>query len=122
MKEYQSCSSNSEVIFNNLLRSARNQIECSFGRLKARWGFLRRMVDFKLETVPIVVCYCFAFHNICKMRTNCEIDDQEVQALIQRHKCVPNRPGAIYSYIYSEEQKIRKVIKEYFEQNLPDAY
>ena len=56
------------------------------------------------------------------MRTNCEIDDQKVQALIQRHKRVPNRPGTIYSYIYSEEQKIRKVIKEYFEQNLPDAY
>ena len=79
-------------------------------------------MDFKLETVPIVVSYCFPFHNICKMRTNCEIDDQEVQALIQRHKHVPNRPGSIYSYIYSEEQKIRKVIKEYFEQNLPDAY
>ena len=37
MKEYQSCSSNSEVVFNNLLRSARNQVECSFGRLKAQW-------------------------------------------------------------------------------------
>ena len=55
MKEYQSFSSNSEVIFNNLLRSARNQVECSFGRLKARWGFLRRMVDLKLETVLLVV-------------------------------------------------------------------
>ena len=55
MKEYQSCSINPEVIFNNLLRSARNQVECSFRRLKARWGFLRRMVDLKLETVPIVV-------------------------------------------------------------------
>ena len=39
MKEYQSCSSNSEVISNNLLRSAGNQVECSFGRLKARWVF-----------------------------------------------------------------------------------
>ena len=38
-REYQSCSSNSEVIFNNLLRSARNQVECSFRRLKTRWDF-----------------------------------------------------------------------------------
>ena len=63
MKEYQSCSSNSEVIFNNLLRSARNQVECSFVRLKARWDFLRRMVDLKLETVPIVVYCCFVLKN-----------------------------------------------------------
>ena len=48
MKEYQGCSSSSEVIFNNLLRSARNQVACSFGRLKAQWGFLRRMVALKL--------------------------------------------------------------------------
>ena len=34
MKEYQSCSSNSEVIFDNLLRSARNQVECSLEDLK----------------------------------------------------------------------------------------
>ena len=57
MKEYQSCSSTSEVVFNNLLRSAKNQVVCLFGRLKARWGFLKRMMDLKLETVPIVV-YC----------------------------------------------------------------
>ena len=55
MKEYQSCSSNSEVIFMNLLQSAKNQVECSFGRLKARSGFQRRMVDLKLGTVPVVV-------------------------------------------------------------------
>ena len=46
MKE---CQSNSEVIFNNLVQSARNLAECSFGRLKARWGFLRRMVDLNLR-------------------------------------------------------------------------
>lgn len=32
MKEYESCTSNGEVIFNNILWSARNQIECAFGR------------------------------------------------------------------------------------------
>ena len=42
MKEYQSCSSNSEVIISNLLRSVRNQVEWSFGRLKARWGFSKK--------------------------------------------------------------------------------
>ena len=35
MKEFDNCKNDEEVIFNNLLRLARNQIECSFRRLKA---------------------------------------------------------------------------------------
>ena len=42
MKEYHSCSSNPEVMFNNLLRTARNQVKGSFRRLKARWGFSKK--------------------------------------------------------------------------------
>ena len=34
MKEYPHARTNEEVIFNNMLRSARNPIECAFGRLK----------------------------------------------------------------------------------------
>ena len=34
-----------EVIFNSMLRSARNQVECAFGRLKARWAILTRKID-----------------------------------------------------------------------------
>ncbi len=31
MKEYATCSNNTEVVFNNILRSARNPVECTFG-------------------------------------------------------------------------------------------
>ena len=55
MKEYKSCKTNSQVIFNNLLREARNPIECAFGRLKARWSILTRKMDLKLENIPTVV-------------------------------------------------------------------
>ena len=34
--------SNEEVLFSQMLRSARNQIECAFGRLKTRWQILQR--------------------------------------------------------------------------------
>ena len=34
MNEYPSPQSNEEVIFNNMLRSARNPLECASGRLK----------------------------------------------------------------------------------------
>ena len=36
IKEYPSCENAKETNFSNTLRSARNQIECAFGRLKAR--------------------------------------------------------------------------------------
>ena len=42
MKEFAKCTTDAQVIFNNILRSARNPIECAFGRLKARWSFLTK--------------------------------------------------------------------------------
>ena len=61
MKEYQTCVENKQVDSNNLLRSARNQIECAFGKLKARWWLITRTVDLKFEIVPAVVYRCFFF-------------------------------------------------------------
>ena len=77
-------------------------------------------MNLKLETVPIVVYCCFIRNDICEMRRNCEVDDQEIQTQIQRHKRneekTPNRPDPVYSYIDSEGKKIREVIKPYLEQ------
>lgn len=55
MKGLPSTSTNDQVVFNNLLRSSRNPMECAFGRLKARWQILNRRVDLKLEHVPELV-------------------------------------------------------------------
>ena len=49
MKEFDHCSTNEEVIFNQMLRAARNQIECAFGRLKARWRILLRPMDIPVQ-------------------------------------------------------------------------
>ena len=51
-------------MFNTMLRSARNQIECAFGRLKARWRILLRSMDLKLEDMPDIILACFFLHNI----------------------------------------------------------
>ena len=122
MKEYQSCSNNEEVVYNNILRSARNQIECAFGRLKARWAFLRRTVDLKIETVPIVAYSCFVLHNFCEKSKNCDLDDEEVERQIQRHRSDeqerPNRPDLVYSYNNPEGEYIRKTITKYVAENL----
>ena len=53
LREYSTCSSNAELIFNNMLRSSRNSTECAFDRLKARLGFLIRTIDLQLENVPV---------------------------------------------------------------------
>ena len=78
MKEYEHCSNNAEVIFNNMLRSARNPIECAFGCLKARWAILTRKIDLKLEAIFIVIYACFVLHNISE-KANSYIDDDLVK-------------------------------------------
>ena len=55
MKEFDNCNSDEEVILNNIFRSARNQIECSFGCLKARCAILTRKIDSKLEILSTVI-------------------------------------------------------------------
>ena len=59
MKEYAVCQGNNEVMFNNMLRSARNQIECAFGRPKAPWKILLRPMELKFEDIPDIVLACF---------------------------------------------------------------
>ena len=68
MKEYAVCEGNNKVMFNTMLRSARNQIECMFGRLKARWRIFLRPMDLKLEDIPGIPLACFVLHNFCKER------------------------------------------------------
>ena len=48
MREHAVCQNNSRVMFNTMLRSARNQRKCGFVRLKAWWRILLRPMEFKL--------------------------------------------------------------------------
>ena len=78
-------------------------------KIKSSLEFSKKNGGLKLETVPIVIYCYFALHKICEMGRKCEVDNQEVQAQIQRHKCddekTPDRSGAFYFYINSEGQK-----------------
>ncbi len=109
-----------------MLRSARNQIECAFGRLKARWGFLRRKVDLKFESIPTVVYSCFVLHNYCERNKDCGLGEDEVQFQIKRHledeNDVTNVPDQVYSHNNSEGERVRSVLTEYITHNLPDHY
>ena len=41
-------------------------IECAFGRLKARFGALRRPMDLNIRDLPYVIYACFVLHNFCE--------------------------------------------------------
>lgn len=119
IKEYDSCSTNEQVIFNTMLRSARNQVECAFGRLKARWALLTKTVDLKLESVPTVIYACFVLHNVCE-QNKVTVDDkslkEQINLMKQNEQQFKNNPDPIYSYNEGEGEIVRssllKILKQ----------
>ena len=99
------CSNDAEVTFNCMLRSARNQIECAFGRLKTRSAILTRKIDWKLENVPNLIYACFVLHSFCEQRKS-YIDEELAKAQIeydkQNERNHINVPDQIYSTDGSE--------------------
>ena len=83
MKEYSSCFESKQINFNNRLRTVRNQIECAFGRLKARWRILNRSVDLDLDVTIEMIYTCFVLHNFCEIN-NVDIHNDAVQTQIMR--------------------------------------
>ncbi len=113
MKEYDHCQSNEQVIFNQMLRSARNQIECAFGRLKARWRILLRPMDIPVTQVPTVIFACFVLHNFCEQEKE-DIDLRVVDKVLQneRAKIKPDK----FSITTAPGKKIRNAIASYFDE------
>lgn len=98
-----------------MIRSARNQIECAFGRLKARWRILLRPMDIPVGHLPNVIFACFVLHNFCE-REKVDVDQHVVERVIQeeRSKIKPDR----YSYNTPMRTKVRKAITTYFNEYL----
>ena len=57
-------------------------VECGFGRLKARFGCLRRDMDINLEELPYTIHSCFILHNFCEMRKE-TINQQKIEAALR---------------------------------------
>ena len=53
-----------EQFFGYCPSSARMVIECAFGRLKGRFGALRRDMDINIDDLPHVIYACFLFYII----------------------------------------------------------
>ena len=121
MKEYETCASNEQVIFKNMLRSARNPIECAFGRLKARWAILNTKMDIKLDLVPTIIYVCFVLHNYCE-KNNMYIDEDLVECQIECMKeneaRFNNVPDPIYSSDVGEGSVVRRTLTELIQKNV----
>ena len=101
MKEFQYCAENKHVLFSHMLRSARNQIESAFGRLKARWRILTKPIDLELDTIPLIIYTCFVLHNYCQTKSSSALDEDEVEAHMEWHKLeeanMAEQPDPVYS-------------------------
>ena len=80
MKEFPNGGSTpKEQFFGYRLSLARMMIECAFGRLKGRFGILRRPLDRALLPIPELIHACFTLHNICENRKE-TLSAQNIQA------------------------------------------
>ena len=67
MKEYTNRGvTQQEQYFGMKLCGARMVIECAFGRLKARFGAMRRAVDNSINELPFAIYACFVLYNYCE--------------------------------------------------------
>lgn len=114
IKEFYSCKNNAEVVFNSMLRAARNPIECAFGRLKARWRILTRKIDLNIHFVPTLVIACFQLHNFCEYRKS-YLDEKEISRQIEYNNSEEalhkHLPDPVYSSTNTEDIVVREILK-----------
>ena len=116
MKEFDHCSTNEEVIFNQMLRAARNQIKRAFGRLEARWRTLLRSMDIPVQKLPNVIVACFVLHKFCE-RQRTDVDTALVEEIIlkQRSRAIIDK---VNSYTTPMGRKVKNTITSYFKEYL----
>ena len=104
-------------MFNTMLRLARNQIECAFGRLKARWRILLRSMDLKLEDMPDIILACFFLHNFCEERNIEPILADMDRVIIMERGNAPTK-DIVYTHNMKDGGAIRDAITRYFAEYL----
>ena len=118
MKEYTNGGSTvQEQYFGYKLCSARNVIECAFGRLKARFSALRRAMDINIDDLPFVIYACFVLHNYCEMNGE-SVNEEKVQSAIAYERDfqpVTTSRGYATGCDETEGKKVRKTLTKYFD-------
>lgn len=118
MKEYANGgSTKQEQYFGMRLCQARMVIECAFGRLKARFGALKRSMDINLDDLPSVICACFVLHNYCELN-NEKISEEQVKTAIHYDRQI-QPAGETNNYRTdsneAEGKRIRRIIPKFLD-------
>ena len=104
-----------EQFFGYRLSSARMVIECAFGRLKARFGCLRRDMDINLDDLPHVIHACFILHNFCEINKESINKQRVAEALKYDAEFQPASQGSYH--VNNNEGKgklVRNTFVKYF--------
>ena len=117
MREFNHCNINEQVVFNQMLRSAGNQVECAFGRLKARWRILTRPIDVNVKNVPSIILSCFVLHNYCEKR-NVSVDQTSSENIVIEERRFVNKIDKLISYTTTVRIKVKETITDYFKECL----
>lgn len=80
MKEYSNGDSTAQEQYFGL-KLCQSRIGCSFGRLKARFGALKRAIDINLMELPHIIYACLFLHNFCELN-NERISEDKVSSAI----------------------------------------
>ena len=106
----------SEQFYGFRFSSAKMVIECLCGRLKARFGCLRRAMDINLNGFTHVIHACFILHSFCEIR-NESISQQEVQTTMKHDRKFqpPKQTGHDVSAKETRFKKVKNIFAEYFE-------
>ena len=86
-----------EEFFSYRLPSARMVVACAFGRLKGRFGILRKDIYTDLKTTLNIIYACFVLHNFCEMNKE-QLLDGVVSTAIHNNK---NMQPPTQNYCYS---------------------
>ena len=101
--------------FGYQLSSARMVIECTFGRLKARFGCFRRDMDIDLDDLTYVIHSCFILQNFFEIHKE-PINPQYVTATLKYDSEFqpPTHGGYKINNNEGNGKKIRNIYVKYF--------
>ena len=110
MKEHSNGGSTAqEQYFGLKLCQSRMVIECSFGRLKARFGAVKRAMDINLIATYHL---CFVLHNFCELNNERISEDKVSSAINYEREFQPSTTAHNYR---TEGRRIRKLLTQYFD-------
>lgn len=118
MKEFANGGSTStEQFFGYRMSSSRMVIECAFGRLKGRWGALRRAMDISLDDLPNVIFACFVLHNYCEVHGETLSEEKLKESCSYEREFQPPTctPGYGAAFNETSGKHIRQIFAKFFD-------